>query len=93
MMGAEPYKIEILDGILKKDPNAAITIYHIGEPPTALRMPETTGSSRTNDERPSQVSQASLGQVDTRLHMNCVPSNQYCSHSFRKSSTLFMHLS
>ena len=32
MMGAEPYKIEILDGILEKDPNAEITIYHIGGP-------------------------------------------------------------
>lgn len=27
----EPYKQEILDSILAKDPNAPITIYHIGE--------------------------------------------------------------
>lgn len=27
----EPYKLEILQGILAKDPNAPITIYHIGE--------------------------------------------------------------
>jgi threonyl-tRNA synthetase len=27
----EPYKLEILQGILEKDPNAPITIYHIGE--------------------------------------------------------------
>jgi threonyl-tRNA synthetase len=28
----EPYKLEILDSIVAKDPNAAITIYHIGTP-------------------------------------------------------------
>lgn len=28
----EPYKLEILDSIVSKDPNAAITIYHIGTP-------------------------------------------------------------
>jgi len=28
----EPYKQEILDGILAKDPAAPITVYHIGEP-------------------------------------------------------------
>ncbi len=27
----EPYKLEILQGILSKDPKAPITIYHIGE--------------------------------------------------------------
>lgn len=28
----EPYKLEILDSIVSRDPNAPITIYHIGEP-------------------------------------------------------------
>eukprot|EP00884_Botryococcus_braunii_P000602 jgi/Botrbrau1/10542/Bobra.7_1s0020.1 len=28
----EPYKLEILQGILQKDPQAPITIYHIGQP-------------------------------------------------------------
>lgn len=38
-MSAEPYKIEILDGILAKDPNAPITIYHIGAPlPYSVRL-------------------------------------------------------
>lgn len=27
----EPYKAEILESIVTRDPNAAITIYHIGE--------------------------------------------------------------
>ncbi len=27
----EPYKLEILQSILQRDPNAPITIYHIGE--------------------------------------------------------------
>lgn len=27
----EPYKLEILQSILARDPNASITIYHIGE--------------------------------------------------------------
>ncbi len=27
----EPYKLEILDSIVKRDPTAPITIYHIGE--------------------------------------------------------------
>jgi len=27
----EPYKLEILESILKRTPDAAITIYHIGE--------------------------------------------------------------
>ena len=29
-MSSEPYKIEILEDILTKDPSAPITIYHIG---------------------------------------------------------------
>ena len=28
----EPYKMEILEGILAKDPDAEVTIYHIGDP-------------------------------------------------------------
>jgi threonyl-tRNA synthetase len=28
----EPYKLEILESILSKDPDAPITIYHIGKP-------------------------------------------------------------
>lgn len=28
----EPYKLEILDSIISKDPDAPITIYHIGQP-------------------------------------------------------------
>ncbi|KAG2486564.1 hypothetical protein HYH03_014734 [Edaphochlamys debaryana] len=31
----EPYKLEILQSILQRDPNAPITIYHIGEPAAA----------------------------------------------------------
>ena len=27
----EPYKLEILEDIARRDPNASITIYHIGE--------------------------------------------------------------
>ncbi len=35
-MSAEPYKIEILEDILTKDPAAPITVYHVGAPVFSL---------------------------------------------------------
>ena len=35
-MAAEPYKIEILEDILAKDPAAPITVYHVGAPAFGL---------------------------------------------------------
>ena len=35
-MAAEPYKIEILEDILAKDPAAHITVYHVGALASAL---------------------------------------------------------
>lgn len=43
-MSAEPYKIEILDGILEKDPNAPITIYHIGASLSQLAPVQRNGA-------------------------------------------------
>lgn len=44
----EPYKLEILQGIVEKDPSAPITIYHIGEPghPEVRVGGELVGSER-----------------------------------------------
>ena len=45
-MSGEPYKIEILDDILAKDPSAPITIYHIGARPATPRLVLAVGLCR-----------------------------------------------
>ena len=41
----EPYKLEILQSILQRDPNATITIYHIGDPAAAAAAPPPEGKA------------------------------------------------
>ncbi|PNG62120.1 Threonine--tRNA ligase, partial [Tetrabaena socialis] len=41
----EPFKLEILQSILQRDANAAITIYHIGDPATAAAAAEPTAAT------------------------------------------------
>ena len=41
-MAAEPYKVEILEDILAKDPAAPITVYHVGAPSDALCVQQTS---------------------------------------------------
>jgi threonyl-tRNA synthetase len=40
----EPYKLEILESIVARDPDAAITIYHIGGPPCTRTLPRSRAS-------------------------------------------------
>ena len=59
-MSAEPYKIEILEDILKRDPAAPITVYHVGElrdsrrpmhPPPAHHMKAPCSGRATHGAR------------------------------------------
>ena len=56
-MSAEPYKIEILEDILTKDPAAPITVYHVGALDTAsaraqaLHRPTTVHAHSSGGER------------------------------------------